>query len=309
LTIGKEKLVFQSSIENVNLRPTGPIIVYNSCMTAESIIYGLFGLIIGSFLNVCIYRIPRGKSIALPRSRCPRCEAPIKPYDNIPVLSYILLRGKCRACGNPISFQYPLVELLSGLSFFCCAYTWQFHSPTYVNSLFLAIVLALIFIDYQHQILPNVFTIPGTVAGILLSYYQVFDFYRDPLSVRAASWFGAERVFHTLPWIGSILGAIIGGGFLWIVGFAFFKIRKMQGLGMGDVKMMAMVGAFLGWRLALITTFFGSFLGAFIGMVLITLHKANLRTKLAFGVFLGIGSALALFYGLPLLRWYLDLIR
>ena len=138
-------------------------------MTPESIIYTLFGLIIGSFLNVCIYRIPLGKSIVFPGSSCPSCSKPIRFYDNIPVLSYLLLRGKCRACGAPISFQYPLVELLTGLAFFACAKAWHFESPTYVNSLFLSVLIILVFTDYHHRILPNVLTLPGTIAGILLS--------------------------------------------------------------------------------------------------------------------------------------------
>ncbi len=278
-------------------------------MLIEAIIYGLFGLIIGSFLNVCIYRLPRDLSIVFPGSGCPYCKTPIRFYDNIPIFSYLFLGGKCRSCKKPISIQYPFVELLSGLAFFACALKWGVSSATLVNTLFLSLTIILIFIDYHHQILPNAITIPGVIAGILLSYFQTQDVYGDALTFRIASIFGLENLQYAFPWAGSILGAVVGGGLLFIVGIGYFKLRKIQGLGMGDVKMMAMVGAFLGWRLALITLFAGSLLGTLIGLGLMLFGKANMRTKLAFGVFLGIGSAFSLFLGLPLLRWYLHFFR
>jgi leader peptidase (prepilin peptidase) / N-methyltransferase len=275
----------------------------------ESMIYALFGLIVGSFLNVCIYRIPLKKSVVFPGSGCPACNAPIRPYDNIPIISYLLLRGKCRSCGVPISPQYPLVELLTGVAFYFCAQVWQFSSPTFVNSLFLSIIIVLIFTDYHHRILPNVLTLPGTLAGILLSSFQLRTFYEDALSVRVASLFSAAPSTPALPWVGSVLGAVIGGGLLLAVALLYEMIRKRQGLGMGDVKMMAMVGAFLGWRLALLTIFAGSLIGTVLGMFLIVFRKSNLQTKLAFGIFLGIGSALSLFQGLQFLHWYLNIPR
>jgi leader peptidase (prepilin peptidase) / N-methyltransferase len=271
-------------------------------MQLESLVYALFGLVIGSFLNVCIYRLPRNTSIALPRSRCPQCETPIRPYDNIPVISYILLRGKCRSCGKAISIQYPLVELLTGLAFYACAQTWGLAPPTIVNSLFLAMVIVLVFIDYHHQILPNVITLPGMAAGILLSYFQDHRFYEDVFSSRLASHFGLEN-FQFL--VGSILGAITWAAMFLVVGLGYQKLRKIQGLGMGDVKMMLMVGAFIGIRLGFMTVFAGSLLGSVLGIGLMLFGRANMRSKLAFGVFLGIGAAFSLFYGLPLLRWYL----
>ena len=267
--------------------------------------YALLGLVIGSFLNVCIYRIPRGKSVVFPGSACPHCGTPLRFYDNVPVLSFILLRGKCRSCGKSISVQYPLVELLTGLAFYFCARTWEFGPPTYVNSLFLAIIIVLILTDYHHRILPNRLTLPGTVAGILLSSFQSPEVYGDVVSLNLASLFGFENAPAALPWIGSILGALIGGGLLLVVGVAYEKLRKRQGLGMGDVKMMAMVGAFLGWRLALLTIFAGSLIGTIAGIFLMLFRHLNLQAKLAFGVFLGIASAMALFYGLSFLRWYL----
>jgi leader peptidase (prepilin peptidase)/N-methyltransferase len=274
-------------------------------MQIELVFYTLFGLIIGSFLNVCIYRIPLKKSIAFPGSACPNCGAAIRPYDNIPVLSYLFLRGKCRGCGTPISLQYPLVELLSGIIFYGCARTWEFSSPTYVNSLFLCIILVLVFTDFHHRILPNVLTIPGTLLGILLSPFQIQNLYFGVLDVRVASLLNLSNMSIAMPWIGSILGAIFGGGSLFLVGYFFEKIRKKQGLGMGDVKMMALVGAFLGYRLTLLTIFAGSLIGSILGIVLILSGKSNLQTKLAFGVFLGIGAAFSLFWGLGILSWYL----
>jgi leader peptidase (prepilin peptidase) / N-methyltransferase len=273
------------------------------------VFYTVLGLVIGSFLNVCIYRLPLGKSIVFPGSGCPHCGTPIRPYDNIPVVSFLLLRGKCRACAKPISFQYPLVELLSGLAFYCCASKWQFEPPTYVNSLFLAVIIVLIFTDYHHQILPNSLTLPGTAAGIVLSSFQDGRLYSDILSFRLASLLGFSDSTLILHGVGSVLGALIGGGSLFAVAFFYEKIRKRQGLGMGDVKMMAMVGAFLGYRLTIITIFFGSFLGLLVGIYLILFRKMNLQTKLAFGVFLGGSAAFSLFYGFSLLDTYLELLQ
>jgi leader peptidase (prepilin peptidase) / N-methyltransferase len=273
------------------------------------ICYGLLGLIIGSFLNVCIYRIPLGKSIVFPGSGCPKCKTPIRPYDNIPVLSYLFLRGKCRACGNPISPQYPLVELLAGFAFYFCALQWQFQPPTFVNSLFLSILIILIFTDYHHQILPDKLTIPGAIAGLLLSPFQTPEVFTDVFSLKAAEWFGINNFSPGFPLIASLLSAIIGGGILFLVAIAYEKLRKRQGMGMGDIKMMSMVGAFLGWRLALLSIFAGSLIGTILAVFLIVFRNMNLQSKLAFGVFLGIGSAFSLFYGLPFLRWYLNIFQ
>ncbi|HTY63008.1 MAG TPA: prepilin peptidase [Acidobacteriota bacterium] len=277
--------------------------------------YAVLGLIIGSFLNVCIYRIPLGKSVVFPRSGCPRCGKPIQFYDNIPVLSYLLLRGKCRFCKEPISIQYPIVELLTAVAFYSCAKTWYFEPPTFVNSLFLAILIILIFTDNNHRLLPNILTLPGTVAGILLSPFQapppgqLSSFYADKLSALTAGAIFPGNPGAALPWVGSILGAIIGGGSLLLVGVGYMKLRNRQGLGMGDVKMMAMVGAFLGYYLAFLTIFIGSLLGLIVGVYLILFRKMNLQTKLAFGVSLGIGAAICLFYGFPLLGWYFRFYR
>lgn len=205
--------------------------------------------------------------------------------------------------------QYPLVELLSGLAFYGCAVEWNFTPATYVNSLFLSVIIALVFIDYHHRILPNVLTLPGAAAGILLSFFQSPSLHEDALSLYASSFLRPENPQAILPVIGAVLGALIGGGMLLCAGQAFKWIRKKQGLGMGDVKMMAMVGAFLGWRLAILTIFAGSFLGSFVGIFLILIRKADFQSRLPFGTFLGIASALALFYGFPSIRWYLHILH
>jgi leader peptidase (prepilin peptidase) / N-methyltransferase len=271
--------------------------------------YAILGLIVGSFLNVCIYRIPLGKSVVFPGSGCPHCGKPIRFYDNIPVISYILLQGKCRSCKMPISFQYPLVELLTSLAFFFCARMWDFGLTTCVNSLFLSVIIILIFTDYHHQILPNILTLPGIVAGIVLSPLQNERFYSDVLSVRIASLLWPGEPTKALPWVGSVCGALIAGGILLIVGVGYLKLRNKQGIGEGDIKMMAMVGAFLGWRLGMLTIFAGSLLGSLIGIFLILFRNMNMQTKLAFGVFLGVGTAISLFWGIPFLDWYLRFYR
>jgi len=273
------------------------------------ILYALLGLVIGSFLNVCICRIPLKKSVVSPGSHCPHCGSAIRFYDNVPLLSFLLLRGKCRSCGARISWQYPLVELLTALAFLACALKWHFAPPTYVNSLLLSVVIILMFVDYGHRILPNILTLPGTAAGILLSPFQARSFYADPLSRMAASFLWPGDPDLILCWAGSVLGAIVGAGFLLVVAVGYERLRRRQGLGMGDVKMMAMAGTFLGWPLVLLTITLGSVLCLVFGIFLIIFRGMNLQAKLAFGVFLGIGVAISLFYGPQLFVWWLNIGR
>jgi leader peptidase (prepilin peptidase)/N-methyltransferase len=273
-------------------------------MNAFSYLWAAFGLAIGSFVNVCIYRLPRHESIIFPRSHCPRCGKAVRPYDNIPILSFLWLHGKCRFCRQPISLQYPLVELLAALAFYVNAAAWSFTPPAFVNSAFLSVILILVFIDYHHQILPNVLTLPGMAAGIVLSPLQAKGFFDDPVSNGLASLVSPAHADTALPWVGSVFGALIGGGILLLIGTAYQALRKRQGLGMGDVKMMAMVGAFAGWRLALLTIFIGSLLGSIAGILLVLFGGRTLQSKLAFGTFLGVAATIALFFGPAILQWY-----
>lgn len=244
-----------------------------------------------------------------PGSHCPHCGNAIRFFDNIPLLSFLLLRGKCRSCGASISWQYPTVELLAALAFLACALKWDFEPPTYVNSLLLSVVIILIFVDYGHRILPNVLTLPGTAAGILLSPFQSRSFYADPISRLAAALLWPGNPDAALPWIGAVLGAVAGAGFLLVVAVGYQALRRKQGLGMGDVKMMAMTGAFLGWPLVLLAISVGSVLCLIVGIFLIVFRGMTLQTKMAFGVFLGIGTALSLFYGPQFFAWWLNIGR
>jgi len=243
-----------------------------------------FGLIWGSFVNVLIYRLPRDHSVVFPPSACPSCQKPIAPYDNIPVLSYLLLLGHCRNCGARIPLRYPLVELLVATASLA-GYFRQGFSLEYVIELgFAAAMLVLIFIDYDHRILPNIITIPGTFIGLLLA------FFRQPITLTEA-----------------LLGAVLGAGLLLAVAEVYFRLRKTEGLGMGDVKMMAMVGAFLGWKGVLLTLFAGSLLGSLVGLALMATQGKDLKTALPFGTFLGMAATATLFVGSPLIDWYFNL--
>ena len=203
---------------------------------------GLFGALIGSFLNVVIHRVPREESIAFPSSHCPSCGAAIRPYDNIPVVSWAVLRGRCRSCRAPISARYPAVELLTAALF---ALTYRLHSGLTLSLpfdlAFVAAILALIFIDAEHMILPNVITYPGAVLALVARVVV-------PNLYGVASLGGAQT--HLRPWLvslgGALLGALVGGGFLWLVGFIWERWRGVEAMGLGDVKMMFMVGAYLG---------------------------------------------------------------
>ena len=197
------------------------------------------------------------------------------------------------------------MEFLTGLAFFASARVWEFNPPTFVNSLFLAIIIMLIFTDYHHMILPNVLTIPGTVAGLILCPFQALPLYLGILEVNAVSLLGLHDLPFALPLIGSVIGALFGGGFLYVVAFFYRMLRHREGLGMGDVKMMMMIGAFLGFRLVLLTIIAGSLLTLIVAVPMQLVGKADLQTKLAFGVSLGIAAAASLFWGLSVLNWYL----
>jgi leader peptidase (prepilin peptidase)/N-methyltransferase len=251
-------------------------------MPIEAALLTAFGLAVGSFLNVCIHRLPRTQSIVRPGSRCPRCRTPLRWHDNVPLLGYLLLRGRCRACGQPISVQYPAVEAVTAAVFVLhyLAIGWE---PLLIpRLLFASAMIALFAIDLEYQLLPDAITLPGIVAGFAFSL--------------------------VLPpgWLASLLGILIGGGVLFLVGEVYYRVRGEEGMGGGDVKMLAMIGAFLGWKLTLLTLVLASFLGSLAGAALIAARKGDLKYALPFGTFLAAAAIASALAGQPLIDWYLS---
>jgi len=281
----------------------------------------VFGLIIGSFLNVVIYRIPKRESIVFPGSRCPACNTAIKSFDNIPVFSYVLLGGKCRNCGKSISPIYPAVELLVGVLYFLAfikvANQFQIFQTEYDqwparfwltligDILFISFIVPLVFIDYRYKLLPNVITYPGFVILLVMRLLAP-----DPwlLSRHTPSLGLGAQPEWLVALIGSLLGALVGGGSLWLVREAYYRLRHVEGMGAGDIKMMLMVGAYLGWHLTLLTIFIGSLLGSIVGIMLIARSRGGMKTELPFGVFLGPAAVVALFTGQSLIMWYIGML-
>lgn len=247
------------------------------------LVAGLFGALIGSFLNVCIYRLPLGKSIVWPASACTSCQRPLAWYENIPVFSWSVLGGKCRTCKAPINMRYPIVELLTGVM--CAGALWLWGPSVLFLSRFIfgCALLVLFAIDLEHQLLPNSITLPGIVVGF------IFSLYTGP------------------GWLPSLLGILVGGGILFAVAEAYYRLRHEEGLGMGDVKMLAMIGAFLGWQATLMTLMMGSIAGSVVGVLMIALKRGDMKYALPFGTFLAMGAALAATVGPTLLDWYLSL--
>jgi leader peptidase (prepilin peptidase)/N-methyltransferase len=241
----------------------------------------LFGLAWGSFLNVAIARLPMGVSLVSPRSRCPSCGRTVASYDNVPLLSYIFLGGRCRHCRVPISVRYPFVEALVGGSSLL-SFLRNGPSLEYLFELaFVASMVTLVFIDYDHQILPNSITLPGIVLGLGLAPFR-----------------------ETITLVEAFSGAALGAGLLFLVSEAYLRLRKIEGLGFGDVKMMGMVGAFLSWKGVLLTLFLGSLSGTLVGVFVLAGREASLQTKLPFGTFLGMGAIATVYWGEPLISWY-----
>ena len=254
----------------------------------EAALAGLFGLLIGSFLNVCIYRLPRDLSVVRPRSYCPECEKTIAWYDNVPLLSYLRLKGRCRHCGKPISARYPIVEALTAALFFTFVFALGPTLVAFKFCLLSALLVGMTFADFEERILPDEFTLGGLVAGLVLSWFI-------PLSDGTIGFMlmlaGAPLQGHALSLVESLAGALLPSGFLWLTGVLFEKIRHKEGLGFGDVKMVAAVGAFLGIRGALQTLIVGSLLGSVIGIIYIKLAKKDHSSyELPFGSFLGLAA-------------------
>lgn len=266
----------------------------------------LLGLVIGSFLNVCILRIPADKSIVLPASSCPKCGKGIAPYDNIPVLSWLILRGKCRNCKTKISAMYPAVELLTGLLFLACYFAFGITVDALKWQVLSALLVVLTITDVRDRILPDEVNFFGLGAGLLFSLIS------KPVDGTALwlanRWFEFPPPDQALSLADGFLGALAGSGLLWLVAEGYFRLRGREGMGLGDVKMMAAVGAFFGLKRTMMTVLAGSLLGSVIGIILISLTKKGRDYELPFGTFLGAGALLVLFFGTPALQWYQSLL-
>ena len=242
----------------------------------------IFGAMVGSFINVCIHRLPREESVVFPASHCPHCQSPIRPYDNIPLFSFIFLKGRCRSCHHPIAWRYPLVELAHGLGGLLLVWQFGFSAQAAVYALFLAALIAVIFIDLSHQIIPDVITLPGMAIGL----------------VAAAT---------VLPpgWANAMTGLLLGGGLFYIVAVLSVVLLKKEGMGGGDIKLIAMIGAFLGWEATLLTIFLAALTGSVVGIFLILARGRSRAEPIPFGPFLAMGAMISLFWGGTILRWYL----
>jgi leader peptidase (prepilin peptidase) / N-methyltransferase len=247
------------------------------------LVFALFGLMIGSFLNVCIYRLPRRESIVFPASHCTNCGQAIAWYQNLPVVSWLVLRGRCAKCGDRISILYPIVELLTGFVF-VAHYYWLGPTLLLIPRLIFACgLIVLAFIDLRHRILPNPITLGGTVLGFLFSL--------------------------VLPpgWLASLAGILLGGGVLFLIGEVYLRLRGIEGMGMGDVKMLAAIGAFLGWKAVIVTLVLSSLSGALVGFLLLVIRKGDMKYQLPFGTFLAGSALVASLFGDALINWYLTL--
>jgi leader peptidase (prepilin peptidase)/N-methyltransferase len=251
-----------------------------STATLLLVVLTLLGLAVGSFLNVVIHRVPQRLSVVSPGSRCPTCGYVLGWADNLPVVSYLLLRGRCRGCRAPISMRYPIVELVT-MGVFLLHYGVFGADAILVPRLILACATIVLFaIDLEHHLLPNVITLPGIVIGFLFSF-----------------------LFPPGP-VDSLLGLLIGGGLLWLIGEAYYRYSGQEGMGGGDVKMLAMIGAFLGWKLVLVTLVFSSIAGALVGLVVIASRRGDLRYALPYGTFLALAGLMASLYGDRIVAWY-----
>jgi len=242
----------------------------------------ILGLIVGSFSNVCIYRIPRNESIVYPASHCPKCHSNISPKDNIPLLSYILLKGRCRNCKSKISIQYPIVELLTGLIYLIIYLIYGLSIQTLIYIILSSALIIIAFIDLNEQIVPDVISLPGIVIGSIISSFVTY-----------------------ISFINSALGILAGGGIILTIGLAGSVIFKKEAMGGGDVKLVAMIGAFLGWRYIIISLFLGFFLGALAGIILILSKIKSREDVIPFGPFIVLGSLITLLWGEKIISWYI----
>ena len=246
------------------------------------IIIFIFGMCIGSFLNVCIYRLPESKSIAdPPRSICPSCKSHIRFYDNMPVLSYIWLKGRCRNCNAPISFRYPLVELMNGIVAVALLFKFGLSVESFVYFVFISSLIVITFIDLDHQIIPDIITLPGIPMGLIASF-----------------------ALPTITLKASALGLLIGGGSLWFVAWAYNLIAHRDGMGGGDIKLLAMIGTIIGWKGVIFTIFASSVIGSCVGITMMLIKNKNMKFAIPFGPFLSIGAIAYVFFGSQCIAWY-----
>ena len=245
-----------------------------------------FGMAVGSFLNVCIYRLPHSLSLIRPRSMCPSCRSPIAFYDNVPVVSYLLLRAKCRKCGASISARYPVVEFVSGLFAVAVVVRHGLSADALFLYILIAALLVVTFIDIDHQIIPDVITFPGIALGFLTSFIAGYVTYKE-----------------------SLIGILLGGGSLLLVAWGYSALTKREGMGGGDIKLLGMIGAFLGWKAVIFTIFAGSAIGTVIGLILAVRKGGGGKLAIPFGPFLSIGAILFIFFGPQMISWYVGTMR
>lgn len=245
-------------------------------------VLSILGLSVGSFLNVCVHRVPLGESLVRPGSRCPHCGYALRWFDNVPLVSYALLRGRCRRCREPISIRYPALELATLAVFIVHGAVFGWGALLVVRLVFACAMIVLFAIDLEHHLLPDVITLPGIVAGLAASVAL-------PPGI-----------------VDALLGILIGGGVLWAIGEVYFRFSGQEGMGGGDVKMLAMIGAFLGWKLVLVTLVLSSVAGSLIGILVMALKRGGMKYALPYGTFLALGALAASLAGDRLIRWYMS---
>lgn len=241
----------------------------------------LFGALVGSFLNVCIHRLPRRESVVWPSSHCPACAAPIAPYDNLPLLSFLVLGGRCRACRAPISLRYPTVEAANAAGYGLILWRFDVGWPAAAYAVLFSSLLVITAIDLTHQIIPDAITLPGIPAGLILSATIL------PIGL-----------------LDSVLGLLVGGGLLWFIAWVSPYLFGKEGMGGGDIKLLAMVGAFLGWKPTLLTIMVGAMTGSLVGISLLSFKLLRRDQYIPFGPFLAFGALVALFFHQNIFAWY-----
>jgi leader peptidase (prepilin peptidase)/N-methyltransferase len=249
----------------------------------EAAIFGVLGLTVGSFLNVCIHRIPRRESLWYPPSHCPICGQGLRWFDNVPVIGYARLGGRCRSCRAPISPRYPIVELITMAVFLLHYWAFGWTPLAAVRVGFACAMIVLFAIDLEHHLLPNVITLPGIAAGL------------------------ASSLFLPPGIVDALIGAAVGGGVLWAIGEAYYRFSGQEGMGGGDVKMLAMVGAFLGWKLVILTLVLSSVAGSLIGVLVIASRRGGMKYELPYGTFLALAALAASIVGDRIVGWYVGL--